>query len=92
MRVQKCKGTLTIDRRNARFRFIESAFRDSCFKWDIRKSETPTIESLHLFTSTGTLTPGTLGKGILSSIGTAGAVKESYFARRDNSGGQTLHR
>jgi histidyl-tRNA synthetase len=45
-----------------RFRFIEDAFRDSCLKWGYQEVRTPTIEYLHLFTSTGTLTPGTLGK------------------------------
>jgi histidyl-tRNA synthetase len=63
MRVQKCKGTCDLSTEEMRrFRFIESAFRDSCFKWGYQEVRTPTIESLHLFTSTGTLTPGTLGK------------------------------
>ncbi len=44
------------------FRFIESVFRDSCLKWGYEEVRTPTLEYLHLFTSTGTLTPGTLGK------------------------------
>ena len=63
MRVQKCKGTCDLSTEEMRrFRFIEGAFRDSCFKWGYQEVRTPTIESLHLFTSTGTLTPGTLGK------------------------------
>jgi histidyl-tRNA synthetase len=45
-----------------RFRLIEDCFRDSCAKWGYQEVRTPTIEYLHLFTSTGTLTPGTLGK------------------------------
>ena len=45
-----------------RFRFIEGAFRDSCGKWGYQEVRTPTIEYLHLFTSTGTLTPGKLSK------------------------------
>jgi histidyl-tRNA synthetase len=63
MRVEKCKGTrdLTIEEMK-RFRFIEGIFRDSCIKWGYQEVRTPTIESLYLFTSTGTLTPGTLGK------------------------------
>src|SRR5271157_2552005 len=63
MRVQKCKGTsdLSIEEMR-RFRIIEGAFRDSCYKWGYQEVRTPTIEYLHLFTSTGTLTPGTLSK------------------------------
>jgi len=63
MRVQKCKGTCDLTAKDMkRFRFIEDAFRDSCVKWGYQEVRTPTIEYLHLFTSTGTLTPGTLGK------------------------------
>jgi histidyl-tRNA synthetase len=63
MRVQKCKGTsdLSVEEMR-RFRFIESTFRESCCKWGYQEVRTPTIEYLHLFTSTGTLTPGTLSK------------------------------
>jgi histidyl-tRNA synthetase len=45
-----------------RFRFIEGLFRDCCLKWGYKEVRTPTLEYLHLFTSTGTLTPGRLGK------------------------------
>jgi len=45
-----------------RFRFIEGAFRDCCLKWGYGEIKTPTLEYLHLFTSTGTLTPSMLGK------------------------------
>jgi len=45
-----------------RFRLIEGIFRDCCLKGGYREIRTPTLEYLHLFTSTGTLTPGTLGK------------------------------
>ena len=63
MRIQKCKGTCDLTANDMkRFRFIEDAFRDSCLKWGYQEVRTPTIEYLHLFTSTGTLTPGTLGK------------------------------
>ena len=44
------------------FRFIEAAFRESCLKWGYDEVRTPTLEYLHLFTSTGTLTPGRLGR------------------------------
>ena len=63
MRVQKCKGTCDLSTEEMRlFRFIEGAFRESCGKWGYQEVRTPTIEYLHLFTSTGTLTPSTLGK------------------------------
>ncbi len=45
-----------------RFRFIEGAFRDCCLRWGCEEVRTPTLEYLHLFTATGTLTPGMLGK------------------------------
>ncbi len=63
MRAQKSKGTRDLlPDEMRRFRFIEGIFRDTCLKWDYSEVRTPTIEYLHLFTSTGTLTPGTLSK------------------------------
>jgi histidyl-tRNA synthetase len=63
MRIQRCKGTRDISPEEmARFRFIEGVFRECCLKGGYREIRTPTLEYLHLFTSTGTLTPGTLGK------------------------------
>ena len=63
MRVQKCKGTCDLSTDEMRrFRLIEGAFRESCCQWGYQEVRTPTIEYLHLFTSTGTLTPSTLGK------------------------------
>jgi histidyl-tRNA synthetase len=46
----------------ASFRRIEAVFRDSCLKWGYDEVKTPTLEYLHLFTATGTLTPGMLGR------------------------------
>jgi histidyl-tRNA synthetase len=46
----------------AAFRLIEGTFRDCCIKWGYQEVRTPTLEYLHLFTSTGTLTPGRLSK------------------------------
>jgi len=46
----------------SRFRRVEGAFRDCCLAGGYREIRTPTLEYLHLFTSAGTLTPGTLGK------------------------------
>ncbi len=63
MRVQRCKGTRDLSPAEmSRFRLIEGAFRDCCLAGGYREVRTPTLEYLHLFTSTGTLTPGTLGK------------------------------
>ncbi|MAE11200.1 MAG: ATP phosphoribosyltransferase regulatory subunit [Dehalococcoidales bacterium] len=63
MRVQRCKGTQDLSpEQMRRFRMIEGVFRDGCLKWGYEEVRTPTLEYLHLFTSTGTLTPNRLGK------------------------------
>jgi len=63
MRIQRCKGTRDISPEEmTRFRLTEGVFRDCCLKGGYEEVRTPTLEYLHLFTSTGTLTPGTLGK------------------------------
>ena len=63
MKVQKCKGTRDLSPSEmSRFRRIEGAFRECCLAGGYREIRTPTLEYLHLFTSTGTLTPNTLGK------------------------------
>ena len=63
MKVQRCKGTRDISPSEmVRFRQIEAAFRDCCLGWGYDEVRTPTLEYLHLFTSTGTLTPGMLGR------------------------------
>jgi len=63
MRVQRCKGTRDLSPEEmTRFRLIEGVFRKCCLKWGYEEVRTPTLEYLHLFTSTGTLTPGMLGK------------------------------
>jgi histidyl-tRNA synthetase len=63
MRVQRCKGTRDLTPEEmSRFRLVEGVFRDRCLKGGYREIRTPTLEYLHLFTSTGTLTPGTLRK------------------------------
>ena len=63
MRVQRCKGTRDLSPEEMKvFRLIEGVFRDCCLKWGYEEVRTPTLEYLHLFTSTGTLTPGMLGK------------------------------
>jgi len=63
MRAQRCKGTKDLSPEEMRgFRMIEGVFRDCCLKWGYEEVRTPTLEYLHLFTSTGTLTPSRLGK------------------------------
>ena len=63
MRVQRCKGTRDLSPEEmSRFRLIEGVFRDCCLKWGYEEVRTPTLEYLHLFTSTGTLTPSRLGR------------------------------
>jgi histidyl-tRNA synthetase len=44
------------------FRRIEALFRECCLQRGYEEVRTPTLEYLHLFTSTGTLTPGRLRK------------------------------
>ena len=63
MKVHKCKGSRDLSPEEmARFRIIEGGFRDCCLKRGYEEVRTPTLEYLHLFTSTGTLTPSLLGK------------------------------
>ncbi|MFH1032098.1 MAG: HisS family protein [Chloroflexota bacterium] len=63
MKAQRCKGTRDLSPAEmGTFRLIESIFRDSCLKWGYEEVRTPTLEYLHLFTSTGTLTPSRLHK------------------------------
>jgi len=63
MKNQKCKGMQDLLPNDMlRFRYIEDAFRDCCRKWGYREVRTPTLEYLHLFTATGTLTPGMLSR------------------------------
>ena len=63
MRVQRCKGTRDLSPGEmAGFRLIEGVFRGCCLKWGYKEVRTPTLEYLHLFTSTGTLTPSMLSK------------------------------
>jgi len=63
MKNQKCKGMRDLLPDDmVRFRRIEDAFRKCCQGWGYQEVRTPTIEYLHLFTATGTLTPGMLGR------------------------------
>ncbi|MBI2832456.1 MAG: ATP phosphoribosyltransferase regulatory subunit [Chloroflexi bacterium] len=63
MTEQRCKGCWDLGPDDmTKFRAIEEAYRDSCLKWGYKEIRTPTLEYLHLFTSTGTLTPARLNK------------------------------
>jgi histidyl-tRNA synthetase len=61
--LEKCRGSRDLCPEDMdRFRAIEGTFRDCCLKWGYSEVRTPTLEYLHLFTSTGTLSPSMLGK------------------------------
>lgn len=63
MKIQRSKGTRDLSPQDmVSFRLIESAFRECCIKWGYQEVRTPTLEYLHLFTATGTLTPNMLSK------------------------------
>jgi len=63
MKIQGSKGTRDLSPQDmASFRLIEGAFRDCCLKWGYQEVRTPTLEYLHLFTATGTLTPRMLSR------------------------------
>jgi histidyl-tRNA synthetase len=63
MQNQKCKGMQDLlPEEMLRFRRIEDVFRSCCRNWGYQEVRTPTLEFLHLFTATGTLTPSMLSK------------------------------
>ena len=63
MKVPRCKGMHDLLPEDmTKFRRIEEVFRGCCLKWGYEEVRTPTLEYLHLFTATGTLTPGMLGR------------------------------
>ncbi len=60
---ERCRGSRDLYPRDMEnFRAIEDTFRDSCLKWGYSEVRTPTLEYLHLFTSTGTLSPTMLNR------------------------------
>jgi histidyl-tRNA synthetase len=60
---KRCKGNRDLLPQDMEsFRNVEEAFRSSCLQWGYEEIRTPTLEYLHLFTSTGTLTPSMLGR------------------------------
>lgn len=63
MKASRCKGMVDLLPHDmVKFRHIEQAFRNSCLKRGYGEIRTPTLEYLHLFTASGTLTPGMLGR------------------------------
>ena len=63
MENHKCKGMRDLVPDDMlRFRRIEDVFRTCCLNHNYQEVKTPTLEYLHLFTATGTLTPSMLGK------------------------------
>jgi histidyl-tRNA synthetase len=103
MKNQKCKGMQDLlPDDTLRFRRTEDTFRTCCRNWGYQEVRTPTIEYLHLFTATGTLTPSMLGK-VYSFLDWDGWSGERVVLRPDgtipvarlyidNLGGQELAR
>jgi histidyl-tRNA synthetase len=59
----RCRGMRDLDPgQMTRFRRIEDEFRATCTSWGYSEIRTPIIEHLHLFTSSGTLSPQMLGR------------------------------
>jgi len=62
-RVPRCKGMRDLLPEDmVKFRHIEEVFRGCCLRCGYREVRTPTLEYLHLFTATGTLTPAMLSR------------------------------
>jgi histidyl-tRNA synthetase len=66
----------------ARFRRLETAFRNVCAAWGYREVRTPTLEHLYLFTSSGTLSPELLGR-VYSFLDWDGWTGERVVLRPD---------
>ncbi len=60
--MERCKGTRDLLPKDmARLRRVEDVFRRHCLGYGFQEVRTPTLEYLHFFTATGTLTPKMLG-------------------------------
>src|SRR5713226_9044859 len=66
----------------ARFRKIETVFRNVCAAWGYEEIRTPTLEHLYLFTSAGTLSPQMLGR-VYSFLDWDGWTGERVVLRPD---------
>jgi len=66
----------------SRFRRVEDVFRESCSRFGYQEVRTPTLEYLHCFTSTGTLTPQML-RSVYSFLDWDGWSGERVVLRPD---------
>jgi histidyl-tRNA synthetase len=79
MKIQRCKGFRDLSGLDMKkFRLIEDAFRGVCLSWGYQEVRTPTLEYMHLFTSTGTFTPSLLNKVYSFLIGMVGVANELF--------------
>jgi histidyl-tRNA synthetase len=79
----RCKGSRDLLPEDmARFRHVEQQFRSCCLQWGYDEVRTSTLEYLHLFTSTGTLTPAMLSK-VYSFLDWNGWTGERVVLRPD---------
>lgn len=78
-----CKGMRDLLPQDmARFRQIEDVFRESCTLFGYQEIRSPTLEYLHCFTSTGTLTPQML-RSVYSFLDWDGWSGERVVLRPD---------
>lgn len=83
MSLERCKGCQDLSSQEmSRFRHIEDVYRDVSHKWGYSEVRTPTLEYLHLFTASGTLTPGML-KRVYSFLDWDGWSGERVVLRPD---------
>lgn len=81
--MRKCKGMKDLLPQDmVVFRRIEDAFRESCTRFGYQEVRTPTLEHLHCFTSTGTLTPQML-RSVYSFLDWDGWSGERIVLRPD---------
>ncbi len=81
--MRKCKGMKDLLPEDmARFRRVEDVFRESCSRFGYSEVRTPTLEFLHCFTSTGTLTPQML-RSVYSFLDWDGWSGERVVLRPD---------
>lgn len=81
--MRRCKGMRDLLPQDmASFRRIEDVFRESCSRFGYQEVRTPTLEYLHCFTSTGTLTPQML-RSVYSFLDWDGWSGERIVLRPD---------
>lgn len=81
--MDRCKGMRDLLPEDMiRFRQVEDVFRESCSRFGYQEVRTPTLEYLHCFTSTGTLTPQML-RSVYSFLDWDGWSGERVVLRPD---------